>query len=727
MNKKILSLFVAFSTAFFAFSQATLPTSCDFTGSALPAVGWSSNLAEYYTGSGNPAPAFKFGVTGRYLLINVASAPGNVTFDLTGNSFGTGSFELQESVDGTTFTTVATYGNAELAGGSYFSNNKALDQNSRWIRFIYINKAGGNVGLDNVVINKVTVTQQQMAVMVDGAQSTNNASYIIGANVGSNNILPFDVKNDGSVNALTINSIAISGADASEFSLNNILSFPLTINASSTENIGIDFTPTSAGTKNAVVTITSDDIDFPVFTFNLIGYGDNLATEPTEQATSLSFSDIKTYRFKGNFIASPNTDGYLILRKKGSPITEVPVDGTTYNAGDVIGGAKVLKSTNNTTFYPNDIIAGTDYYFAVFSYNGLGSGRNYLTTSPLTGNITTLTDIIPASDYSGINTSSSTLVSDLHDIIAPHFQNYYSDYAAKMAEKFYGRDTINGKRVVTCTYTGNNYQYDYPFNFANSGMSREHTYANSWFPVTDNNANYYSDYHNLLLVNQNDANAIRSNYPFGEAVSDVIQSVGGSKFGKDANGNWVYEPRDNAKGAVARAIFYMAVRYTENGQNWKLPNYISASIAYGQEQTILKQWNINFPPSNFEIARNDYIDSLQNNRNPFIDHPEYACFIDFSDMNHFIDGCGSLSITKEQLEQAFIVYPNPASETIYIAVDGAQLVSYRIVDMEGRIVKEEATNHVIAKEISISDLNKGMYFIQATTEYGEVSKKIVIE
>lgn len=728
MKKRIFSVFVGLTTAFLGLAQATLPTSCDFSGSQLPSVGWTTSLADYYTASGKPAPAMKFASTGRNLIINVASSPGTMTFDIAGNSLNASSeFEVQESVDGSAYTTVANYNKANLGADQAYENRSVtLNSTTRFIKFIYVNKGAGNIGLDNVVVNAASVTHQELTVQVNNATIANNSNHSVSSNVGVATLLPFKIKNTGSSDPLSVSAITISGANASDFALATTPTYPLSIAGSSEENIGINFTPTATGTRTAKITITSNDLDFPTFTFDLTGYGGGLATEPAAQPTNLIFSNVKTYRIVANFTASANTDGYLVLRKQGSAITEVPVDGTTYSAGDMIGGAKVVKSSASTTFTPNDILANSNYYFAVFAYNGVGAGINYNTTSPLTGNQQTPATMVSATEYDAIVTTSPTLLSDLHGLVAPHFQNFYSDYATKMVDKFQGRDTTNGKKAVTCAYTGNIYMYDYPFNFTAAGMSREHTFANSWFPTQNNNANFYSDYHNLFLVNQNDANAIRSNYPLGVVVSDTIQAHGNSYYGKNANGQWVYEPRDEQKGTAARAMFYMMTRYTENGTTWKLPANISASIPYGQDQAVLKQWNTQFPPTKFEITRNDYIDSLQNNRNPFIDHPEYACFIDFTNMTHNIVGC-ELNVTPEQLLQAFIVYPNPAKETVTIAVDGTQLIEYRIFDVKGQLVQKEFLNDVLAKEINVSTLDKGIYIITATTEQGDVSRKVVIE
>lgn len=722
MKNKLFSVIVGMAITLFAFSQAVLPTSSNFDGSELPPDGWTANDENYYSASGNPAPAFRFDASGEYLLIHVASAPGEMTFDIAGNSFGTGTFEVQESVDGVTFTMVEEYNNTNIdVNGAYQAKSLNLNANSRYIRFMYVLKAGGNVAIDNVVINPAVVTVQQMEVSVDGNVITNNSSHVVVANVGSTGLLPFDIANTGSVDPLEVSSIDITGADAAEFSLNT--TYPLTVTALTSENIGINFTPTSAGTKNATVTINSNDINFPTFTFNVIGYGDGLATEPTNQPTNLSFSNVKTFTFDVGYTAS-GADGYIVLRKQGSAVTEEPVDGTVYSPGDVIGGAKVVTVTSSSSFVPNDIVAGTDYHFAIFAYNGIGQGTNYLEVNPLIGNQATPADMIPAANYTSIDVSNTTLINDIYGVIAPHFQQYYSNYASLMVDGFYGRDTINGQKVVTGQYTGIDYIYDYPFAFASAGMSREHTFPTSWFPLSDVDANYHSDYHNLLLVNQNDANAIRLNYPLGEVVSDIIQTQGGATFGKNAAGEWVYEPTDETKGMAARAMFYMAVRYTEGATNWGFPAVISTSVNYGQDQDLLKQWNIDFPPTNLEIARNDYIETLQNNRNPFIDHPEYACYIDFVNMTYLANGCTS-SLTQEKLSNNVSVYPNPATNIVYVR-SGEEIKELKVVDLSGRVLNSYS-NLNNSTEINVNNFPSGTYLIEISTNTSHFVNKVIVQ
>ena len=91
-----------------------------------------------------------------------------------------------------------------------------------------------------------------------------------------------------------------------------------------------------------------------------------------------------------------------------------------------------------------------------------------------------------------------------------------------------------------------------------------------------------------------------------------------------------FEPRDAVKGDVARMLFYMAIRY-EGGDgfnNLEMSSTVgSSSSQIGDLETLLA-WNSADPVDAFEMRRNDRIHAAwQGNRNPFIDHPEWASSI----------------------------------------------------------------------------------------------------
>lgn len=157
--------------------------------------------------------------------------------------------------------------------------------------------------------------------------------------------------------------------------------------------------------------------------------------------------------------------------------------------------------------------------------------------------------------------------------------------------------------------------------------NKEHIWAKS-NGFDTKGAYAYSDLHHLRASDWKNNNA-RSNFPFGPASSGkYVKDFDGNDSGKLIS-NKVYEPQACDRGDVARALFYMATRYYSgdgsNGTRLTLTNGTDSSGGkWGYVSTLL-QWNEQDPPDEFEKHRNDLIyEQFQHNRNPFIDHPEYA-------------------------------------------------------------------------------------------------------
>ena len=143
----LISLFTFFAIT--SYSQAILPTSWSFTTVNLP-NGWTESGTIFYTASGNTPPAMKFDGTGDYLIINVNSSPGELTYFLTGNSFSAGIFTVEESDLGSVWTTLRTHTSPPNA--SYTMYTDIPQSTTRFIRFSYTNKVTGNIGLDDVSV-----------------------------------------------------------------------------------------------------------------------------------------------------------------------------------------------------------------------------------------------------------------------------------------------------------------------------------------------------------------------------------------------------------------------------------------------------------------------------------------------------------------------------------------------------------------------------------------------
>lgn len=747
--KKISALFAALLTVQILLAQATLPLSWNFATNVLP-EGWSevnvnSANAPYYTGSGNPQPAYKLDATGDILMVQVATTPGNLSYDITGNSFSGGTFLVEESEDGLVWSTLHTF---TAPANSYTNFTETLNPASRFFRFYYQNKVSGNVGIDNVSITAGVSAAQEILVEYNAETVINGSTIYFSSPTGTGSQVVLDVQNLG-LATLNISAASISGNAASDFAVST--SVPFSVSGQDNAALTIDFTPSADGSREATLSIDNDDVNANPYIIHLYGIGGTLASEPAASPTGLTFESPKSYRIVGSFTAATdNPDGYIVLRRNGSPVTDAPVDGVAYSRGDVIGNSQVVNVGDITGFTPSNIVANTSYYFSVYSYNGDGIYLNYRTSDALSGNITSSGSMQPANYYQSVDPSSSSFVTDLHDRINPHDVQFYSNYGQLMVERFFARDTTNNQRVVTCSYSGLNELYSPPFDWTSNDFAREHTYPQSWMP-TVNDGNFesrpeYSDYHMIVPANQNNVNSIRSNYPLGVVVAPQYTFLG-CKLGNDANGNKVFEPRDAHKGDAARCLFYQTVCYTgvpysgpENtdatyGGSWSLPQTINSSIQYGQDQYVLKMWHYQDPPDNFEIARNDFVDSLQGNRNPFIDSVQFACYIDFSTMTWIpnpVFPCNTVGVSEELPSAAqFMIAPNPNEGVFNLVIDAASYhqVTVSVREYTGRLVMSQKTGlnrGVNNVPVDINGIAKGMYIVEISSDTYQIADKLII-
>ncbi len=168
------------------------------------------------------------------------------------------------------------------------------------------------------------------------------------------------------------------------------------------------------------------------------------------------------------------------------------------------------------------------------------------------------------------------------------------------------------------------------------GYNREHVLPKSWWGGSTS-VPQHTDLNNIL-PSDGHVNQQKSNHGMGETSNPTFTSMNGTKVGPPDNGcggALVFEPLDEYKGDFARMRLYMAVRYEDVIASWE-PNSANSMAALDGNsytvyetcyRTMLLDWHENDPVSAKEIARNDAIYSIQGNRNPFIDHPEYAAYI----------------------------------------------------------------------------------------------------
>ena len=157
--------------------------------------------------------------------------------------------------------------------------------------------------------------------------------------------------------------------------------------------------------------------------------------------------------------------------------------------------------------------------------------------------------------------------------------------------------------------------------------NREHIFPQSLFYKR---APMRSDYFHVLPTDGK-VNGMRGSYPFGEVVGEVKwKSRNGSKLGHSNYPKYrgmVFEPIDEFKGDVARALLYFATRYER-----QMPRFKEHAMTNGSSQQAYKKWFLKTlvkwhqqdPVSVHERQRNEAGCKFQKNRNPFIDNPEWV-------------------------------------------------------------------------------------------------------
>lgn len=118
-----------------------------------------------------------------------------------------------------------------------------------------------------------------------------------------------------------------------------------------------------------------------------------------------------------------------------------------------------------------------------------------------------------------------------------------------------------------------------------------------------------ADLHNLYPA-RSDVNQQRSSYPFGLVSGEPREFGSECDFEVNRRAR-IAEPAPQVRGEVARAMFYMADRYKQQGLK-----------IYRKQAEMLQRWHNSDPPGDHERMRNQRIEKIQGNRNRFIDHPQ---------------------------------------------------------------------------------------------------------
>ncbi|MCK5945608.1 MAG: endonuclease [Planctomycetes bacterium] len=373
----------------------------------------------------------------------------------------------------------------------------------------------------------------------------------------------------------------------------------------------------------------------------------------------------------------------------------------------------------------------------------------------------------PAGYYSAVDTSSpAQLRATLHAVIDDHQRFPYTAGSTDTWDVLEDadQDPSNASRILD-VYRNASYA---KAGGGNTNYNREHVWPNSYGFPNDGGSNYpYTDCHHLFLCNIS-YNTQRDRKPFdnGNAgwIEMTTQANGGQGGGSGVypgNSNWRsssnspggFEVWTDRRGDIARALFYMDVRYEGgNHQNGSSePDLIltdstslitnsatgnNESIAYMGKLSVLLQWHAQDPVDAKEMARNDAVFAYQNNRNPFIDHPEWVACI-------FQGQCNTTSATREPEvwinelhydnsgadQNEFVELAGRAGENIdgwmLVAYDGATGRAYGRAALRGTFADQQ--NGTGTLSFAFPGLQNGVDGIAVVTSTGAVMQFLSYE
>ncbi|MXN90106.1 T9SS type A sorting domain-containing protein [Flavobacterium sp. Sd200] len=339
----------------------------------------------------------------------------------------------------------------------------------------------------------------------------------------------------------------------------------------------------------------------------------------------------------------------------------------------------------------------------------------------------------PANYYNNATGTGYTLKTQLHNIIRGHntqsYNQLYTCYEESDRDYFYENDgtvldiySENPTGADPYNFSATN-RNDRCGNYANEGdcYNREHLLPQSVF---NERSPMVSDAHHILPTDGK-VNGYRGNLPFGRVNNTNYTSRNGSKRGSNLNSGYtagfsgtVFEPIDEFKGDVARCLLYMAVRYQDviaGWGDWAMLDGTNDHVFTNWALTTLLTWHQQDPVSDRETTRNNAVYDFQGNRNPFIDHPEYAAQI-----------WGTVAGTEDIFASALSVYPNPAVNNKVNIYSEAVLDEIQLISINGQLVQRIQKPQAINSTYTLEQLPQGLYLLKATSGNQTVTKKIVV-
>jgi len=279
---------------------------------------------------------------------------------------------------------------------------------------------------------------------------------------------------------------------------------------------------------------------------------------------------------------------------------------------DLIPGEIDANSQHNFTVYfkSNHNLQFTDFLRIELNYGDRPLLVRLNAQAAYEGNYYTLTR----------NLWDTDLKAALHNIIDDHTELSYSYLWDALSES--DEDPDNSDNVILL-YTG--WSYD---KTKNGGLvdewNHEHVWAKSHGGF-DNDPPAGTDMHHIRPTSVT-VNSRRGSLDFDNGGTLYVDQNGPTGCYVTST---TWEPRPAVKGDVARMMYYMTVRYEgDEGYDLELvesvPSTTTGQPVFGKGSRLF-EWHWKDSVDAWEENRNNIIyNNYQGNRNPFIDHPEFA-------------------------------------------------------------------------------------------------------
>ncbi len=344
---------------------------------------------------------------------------------------------------------------------------------------------------------------------------------------------------------------------------------------------------------------------------------------------------------------------------------------------------------------------------------------------------------IPAGYYDTATSTGFALKTQLYNKISPHTVVVYGAGLWNL----YQTSDVRPNGNVWDIYSNCNFIFGPVANGGNQDdgtlgtvecqrYNKEHTFPKSWFGGVNGTA-MYSDAFHVMPADKKD-NGMRGSLAYGVVNPNITNPIGnGWKIGACIVPNYpyslqVFEPADEFKGDIARNYFYMATCYENLIGSWQTLDPNGDTVLDGSNDNVFEPWFLNMlliwnnqdPVSQKEIDRNNAIYAVQGNRNPFIDHPEYACQI-------WTTACANLSINTLELANVAI-YPNPSSEHKINIDSPISIDSISIITINGQLIMDSKKPVFNNNSYTLENIPQGFYLLKLSSNNQTLIKKVII-